>query len=58
MRLTKKQLSYVFAEGLKSELGKTEGLIWFAGEHIHETSTLGCTVRGAYQSGVDAAASV
>ena len=44
--------------GLRAALGGREGNVWFAGEAVHDNSLLASSVRGAWQSGVTAAADI
>ncbi len=48
----------VFLIGLRSELRRREGSVWFAGEHVNESSLWHSCVHGAWQSGVLAAESI
>ncbi|CAM9339916.1 unnamed protein product, partial [Ectocarpus fasciculatus] len=41
--------------GLREYLKRPEGVVWFAGEAMHETSLLSSSVCGAWMSGVSAA---
>jgi monoamine oxidase len=43
---------------MRTELGRTEGRIWFAGEAVNESSLWHSCVHGAWHSGVNAAESV
>jgi hypothetical protein len=44
--------------GLRNELGRKEGRIWFAGEAVNESSLWHSCVHGAWHSGVNAAVDV
>jgi monoamine oxidase len=44
--------------GLRKELGRKEGRIWFAGEAVNESSLWHSCVHGAWHSGVNAAVDV
>ncbi len=44
--------------GVRTELGRREGQLWFAGEAVHESSLHSSSVHGAWSSGVAAAAEI
>jgi hypothetical protein len=48
----------IFYPGLRTELARPEGQVWFAGEATLESSLLSSSVRGAWGSGAAAAAGV
>ena len=38
--------------GMRKELTRPEGAVWFAGETAQESSMLSCSVHGAWLSGI------
>jgi monoamine oxidase len=44
--------------GLREELARPEGCVWFAGEAVQESSMLSSSVHGAWLSGIDQAAAL
>ena len=51
-------IGFVILVGLRESLKATEGLVWFAGEAVQESSLLVASVTGGYLSGIDSAKSV
>ena len=44
--------------GMRKELARPEGAVWFAGEAAQESSMLSCSVHGAWLSGIAQAADI